>query len=46
MKGKSSPPGSKPTSTGLQRGMTTDDEQFARVKEASDMLDTKDQRPR
>ncbi|CAF0759156.1 unnamed protein product [Rotaria sp. Silwood1] len=43
-KDKSSPPGSKPAGIVLQRGIT-DDEQFARVKEPSEMLDTKDQRP-
>lgn len=41
-KGRSPPPGVKSTSTGLQRGATAEDEQFSRVKEPSDMYDTKD----
>lgn len=39
LKGKSPPPGVK---SSLQRGATTEDEQFSRVKEPSDMYDTKD----
>jgi hypothetical protein len=45
-KDKSSPVGSKPTGTILQRGITTEEEQFSRVKEPSEMTDVKDQRPR
>jgi hypothetical protein len=45
-KEKASPTGLKQTSTGLHRGMSNDDEQFSRVKEPSDMLDTKDQQSR
>ena len=32
----------KSTTTGFQRGMPADEEQFSRVKEPSDMYDTKD----
>ncbi|CAF4349503.1 unnamed protein product, partial [Rotaria magnacalcarata] len=42
-KDKASPNGFKPTGNGPQRTMTTDDEQYSRVKEPSEMVDTKDQ---
>ncbi|CAF2794309.1 unnamed protein product [Rotaria sp. Silwood2] len=44
-KSKSPPVGSKPTSVTLQRSITNDDEQFPRVKEPSDITETKDQPP-
>lgn len=44
-KDKSPPLGGKPAGATLQRGNTTDEDQYSRAKELSDMADTKDQRP-
>ncbi len=46
VKDKSPPLGSKPTGATLQRSITNEDDQFSRVKESSDVSETKDQRPR
>jgi hypothetical protein len=45
-KDKSPPLGTKPTGATLQRVVTADDDSFARVKEPSDIAETKEQRPR
>jgi len=45
-KDKSPPLGTKHTGASLQRGITADDDPFARGKESSDLAETKEQRPR
>jgi len=38
--------GGKPAGSTLQRGNTTEEDQYTRSKELSDMTDVKEQRPR
>ncbi|UJR35567.1 hypothetical protein I4U23_028320 [Adineta vaga] len=40
-----SPPGLKPNGTNPPRGATADEEQFRQIKESSEVIDGKDQRP-